>query len=164
MEWLEAGKIVGVHGIRGEVTMEIWCDSPAFLKSVKRFGVQTSGAFREVPIESTREHQGRLLVKFSDISSREDAQALRGTVLYFHRSDVSLPEGKHFLADLIGLEAKGVDGTSLGRLTAVWQQPTHDVYVIQDGETEHLVPAVKPFLQQLDPTNGILVLELIEGM
>ncbi|MCL2004436.1 MAG: ribosome maturation factor RimM [Oscillospiraceae bacterium] len=159
--------MTGVHGVRGELKVRPWCDGADFLLPFRRFALELPGGGekRVRRTEGARPHQGFLLLKLEGVDTREDAQALRGCVLYFDRAEASLPEGTHFLSDLLGLTAVDPDGAEIGTLTEVLQPPAHDVYRITgpDG-AEHWVPAVPEFVKRLDIENRRVVVALIEGM
>ncbi len=155
--WLEAGRIVGTHGIRGEVKVEPWADEPSFLLGFGR--VRLRGAERAV--EQARVHKSQVLLKLAGVDTVEQAAALRGQILSICRDDVRLEDGAVFIADLIGLPVFA-DGEELGRITEVLTLPANDVYVVK-GAHEYMIPAVKEFVLSVDLTAGVTVKRL-EGM
>jgi 16S rRNA processing protein RimM len=159
MELLEIGKAAGTHGIRGELRVEPWCDSPAFLAGFET--VYIGGTPRKVA--QSRVHKSFVLMKLDGTDTVEAAQALRGAVLSIDRSGVALPEGRFFIQDLIGL---GVfDGEErVGTLYDVLTTPAHDVYVVRGEDGEHMIPAVPEFVKEIDVENGVIKVTLIEGM
>lgn len=163
---MEAGQVSGVHGVRGELKVRPWCDGADFLLPFRRFALQMTGSeAKHVRVaESSRTHQGFLLLKLEGVDTREAAQALRGTVLYFDRAEAELPEGRYFLSDLIGLTVTDESGEVLGTLTEVFQPPAHDVYRVTDGGQVHDIPAVPQFIKEVDLAHRRVVVRLIEGM
>ena len=71
-------------------------------------------------------------------------------------------ETAQHLGDLIGLPVVA-DGVEIGKLTDVLIQPGNDVYVVK-GKHEYLIPAVKEYVEPLDPSEGVVRVHLIEGM
>ncbi|MDR2671267.1 MAG: ribosome maturation factor RimM [Oscillospiraceae bacterium] len=161
-QFLEAGVIVGTHGVRGEVRLNPWCDDVAFLSGLKTLHI----AGRAYALLSARPHKHLALLRFEGVDDVTAAQALRGQVVYADRAEAALPEGRFFIRDLIGLSV--VDCASkqpVGTLTDVWQQPAHDVYVVRDAEgREHLIPNVPAFVQEIDWPGRTIRVTLIEGM
>lgn len=163
-QYLEAGKIVRTHGVRGELCVEPWADSPEFLAKSKRFwfdeGKQDAGLL------SSRVHKGRLLVKLRGVETVEQGDALRGKVLYLSREDVELPEGSFFLQDLIGLRAvDGNTGKEYGILQEVIPTGANDVYRIVDkAGKEYLFPAVSHMIGRIAPEEGVIELLPIPGI
>ena len=158
-QYIEAGRIVNTHGVAGEVKIEVWLDSPQFLKSFKRCFIDR----REVKLLSARVHKGFLIVKLEGVEDVNAAMALKGRTVFIDRADARLPKGAFFLQDIIG--AAGVDesGNEIGKLVDVMETTASNVYVVK-GEREHLIPAVPEFILSTDADNGIITVHLIEGM
>lgn len=157
--YLEAGKIINTFGVRGEVKLDPWCDSAEFLKPLKTLYID--GAPRAVA--SSRVHKGTLIVHFADVEDVNGAMLLKNKIVYFARSDVHLPKGRHFVADLLGAAVVDEQGTEIGKLTEVLDMPAGQVYVVQ-GETEHTIPAVPEFILDIDADEKTIRVHLIEGM
>ena len=157
--YLEAGKIINTFGVRGEVKLDPWCDSAEFLKPLKTLYID--GAPRAVA--SSRVHKGMLIIRFADVEDVNGAMLLKNKIVYFARSDVHLPKGRHFVADLLGAAVVDEQGTEIGRLTEVLDMPAGQVYVVQ-GETEHTIPAVPEFILDIDADGKVIRVHLIEGM
>ena len=87
-QFLEAGRIVRTHGVRGELVLECWADSPEFVAGVKH--LYFDGGKTDAGVVSSRVHKGRLLLKLQGVDTVEQGDALRGKVLYLNREDVRL--------------------------------------------------------------------------
>lgn len=157
--YIDAGRIVNTHGVRGEVRIEVWLDSPALLKRCGR--VYIGG--EEKKILSAREHKGFLIAQLEGVTDVNAAQALKNRVLQIARTDARLPRGAYFLQDLIGASVVDESGAEIGKLAEVLELPGQRVYVVR-GETEHLIPAVPAFLLNTDADAGVITVRLIEGM
>lgn len=159
-QYLQTGKIVSTHGVRGEVKLLPWADSPEFLL---QFDTLWIGG-RAYRVESSRVQKTCVLVKLAGIDTVEAASALRDQVVSIDRADAQLPQGSIFIADLLGLPV--YDGeTPIGRLTDVMSTPANDVYVVkgEDGQ-ERLIPAVPEFVLERNVDEGYIRVRLIEGM
>lgn len=151
--YLEAGEIVGTHGVRGEVRVYPACDSPAVLAGLKKLYFD-EGA-RMVRIKA-RTHKTLALVKLEGVDTVEAAAALRGTMLYLDRNDLKLSRGTYFIADLIGLSVVDDDtGKHYGECTDVSQTGSNDVYHMRatDGR-EILIPAIPSVIRRVDIDGG----------
>ena len=157
--YIDAGRIVNTHGVRGEVRIEVWLDSPALLKRCGR--VYIGG--EEKKILSAREHKGFLIAQLEGVTDVNAAQALKNRVMQIARADARLPRGAYFLQDLIGASVVDESGAEIGKLAEVLELPGQRVYVVR-GETEHLIPAVPAFLLNTDADAGVITVRLIEGM
>ena len=158
-QYIEAGRIVNTHGVAGEVKIEVWLDSPQFLKSFKRCFIDR----REVKLLSARVHKGFLIVKLEGVEDVNAAMALKGRTVVIDRADARLPKGAFFLQDIIGASVVDESGSEIGKLVDVMETPASNVYVVK-GEREHLIPAVPEFILSTDADNGIITVHLIEGM
>ena len=158
-QYIEAGRIVNTHGVAGEVKIEVWLDSPQFLKSFRRCFIDK----REVKLLSARVHKGFLIAKLENVEDVNAAMALKGRTVFIDRADARLPKGAFFLQDIIGASVVDEQGREIGKLTDVMETPASNVYVVK-GETEHLIPAVPEFILSTDAENGIITVHLIEGM
>ena len=160
-QFLEAGQIVNTHGIQGEVKIVPWCDSPEFLL---QFGtLYLDGT--PVRVRAARVHKGNVLAALEGVADVNAAMALKGKIVSIDRSGVVLPEGRHFIADLLGLEVLDAgSGEKPGVVADVLTPPAHEVYVVKGGGKTYLIPAVDAFLRGTNVDAGWVRVHLIEGM
>lgn len=156
--FLPTGQIVNTHGLKGLVKVMPWADDPADLLDFDRFFIDGT----EYAVEHSSLQKSMVLLKLEGVDSIEDAVKLRGKELSIARADVELEEGTVFIADLIGLPVYCGE-RELGRITEVLTPPANDVYVVK-GRQEYLIPAVKEFIEELNPEAGYVRVRLIEGM
>lgn len=156
---LETGEIVSTHGIRGEVKILPWADSPEFLLQFDTLYLNG----KPFAVEGVRVHKTCVLAKLSGIDTPEAAMRLRGQTVSVDRAGLSLPEGTVFIADLIGCRVLDDDGAQIGKIKDVLSMPASDVYVVE-GEKRYLIPAVKEFVRELNVAEGFVRVHLIEGM
>ena len=157
---IEAGRIVNTHGVQGEVKIEVWLDSPQFLKSFKRL-VLDSG--EELKVLGAKTHKGFLIARLEGVEDVNAAMALKNKAVSIRRSDAALPHGAFFLQDILGAKVVDEDGNEIGVLQDVMETPASNIYVVR-GETEHLIPAVPEFIKKTDAEAGVITVHLIEGM
>ena len=155
---LEAGEIVATHGIKGELKLLPWADSPEFLLDLPRLCLD--GAWYEV--EHSRVQKTCVLLKLKGVDTVEAAARLVRKIACFDRDDAPLPEGSHYIADLIGLQVLS-DGEPIGKLIDVLSMPGNDVYVVQ-GKRRYMIPVVRSFVDEPDYKAGTVNVRLIEGM
>ena len=156
LQFLEAGEIVTTHGIRGDVKVLPWGDSPEFLCDFSR--VRIDG--REYKVESCRIQKTCNLVKLAGVDTVEAGQALRGKTVEVYREDA--PADIIFVAELIGITVFA-DGQQIGKVTEVLDYPGNKVYVVK-GEYSYMIPAVKAFVLSTDIEKNEMQVKLIEGM
>jgi len=165
-QYLQAGRITGTHALRGEIRFEPWLDRPDSVCGLTAlFEVSGGEPARRYDVEGARVHKSLALVKLRGIDDVQAAQTMKGRVLYADRKELPLPEGRHFIADLVGLDIYDRRTQAvIGKLAEVLPTPAHDVYVIRDGTREVLIPAVDAFLRGADIEAGRIEVETIEGM
>ena len=156
LQFIEAGEIVTTHGIKGEVKVLPWLDSPEDLCDFDRCRIDG----KEFEIEQCRVQKTCNLVKFAGIDTMEAAQAMRGKTIELYREDID--DEVIFAAELIGVEVYS-EGVMIGRITDVLDYPGNSVYVVK-GEHEYMIPAVKAFVLDTDMENNRMQVKLIEGM
>lgn len=157
--YIEAGRICNAHGVTGEVKIEVWLDSPQFMKKCGRIFIEG----REFKISSAKTHKGFLIARLEGIDDVNAAMSLKARTAYILRSDAKLPQGGYFIQDIIGARVQDEQGREIGRLTEVLERPASNIYVVQ-GEEEHLIPAVPEFIMSTDFEAGIITVRLLEGM
>jgi len=156
LEYIEAGEIVTTHGVRGEVKVLTWLDSPELLCDFERCSIDG----REVKMESVRVQKTCNLVKLAGVDTMEAAQALRGKVLKLFREDID-PD-VIFGAELMGVTVSS-EGREIGKIVEVLDYPGNMVYVVQ-GEKRYMIPGVSAFVLSTDVDAGTMEVRLIEGM
>ena len=163
-QFLEAGKIVGTHGVRGDLRVQSWCDSPEVLCD---FDLLYLDENTPVTVEKAQVHKNVVLMHLKGVDTVEAAEALRGRVLHLDRNDVELPDDLVFIQDILGFRVHDLrTDRAVGRVRDVLSSnPAHDMYEIQ-GEDGRLVyvPAAKPFLKEIDMEAGVIYIESIEGL
>lgn len=158
-QYLEAGRIVNTHGVRGEVRIEPWADDAAFLTRFKRFYMD--GA--PIRVRSARVHKNMVIALLEGVEDVNAAMDLKGRVIFIDRNDVRLPKGKVFLQDILGARVVTEEGEDIGLLEDVMEAPAASVLVVR-GEREILIPDVPAFVLSKDADKGVVTVRLIEGM
>ena len=158
-QYLEAGRIVNTHGVRGEVKIEPWADDAAFLTRFKRFYMDG----KPVKVLSCRVHKTMCIAALEGIGDVNAAMPLKGKVVFIDRDDAKLPKGTVFLQDILGARVVDEAGAEFGVLEDVVPAPAASVFVIR-GEREILVPDVPAFVLDKDADNGVVTVRLIDGM
>jgi len=166
--YLAVGRIVGPHGIRGEVKVDVMTDFPERFRAGARvyLGVRTDDPdARPVVIAAARPHKGMLLVKLNVVPDRNAAELLRSQYLLIPESE-AMPLGEHenYAHDLIGLQVRTPDGETLGELVEILFTRANDVYVVRGTAGEILLPALRDVVLQVDLAARTMVVALPEGL
>lgn len=161
--YLAIARVLGPHGVRGELRCQLITDFPERLARTLR--VYVGETRRAMAVEGARPVKAGAVFKLAGINARNDAERLRGETLYIHQAEaVHLPPGSYFWHQVIGLRVVSMDGQDLGQVVDILQTPGNDVYVVRWGEREVLVPAIKDIVREVDPEAGLMKVEVIEGL
>ena len=163
--YLAVGRIVGVHGMRGEVKVESFTDFP------ERFDVGSQlllgDDLDEVEVLSSRPHKGNMLLMLSELSSRGAAELLRGQWLLVPEDEAAaLDENAYWVHDLMGMEVVSEEGESLGTIYDVLFTGANEVYVVRAAATgrEVLLPAIDEVVRAVDVPARRMTVHLIPGL
>lgn len=164
--YLELGQIVSTHGIKGEVRLNPWCDSPEFTKKFKKLYFDEEGK-EGVEVLSARPHGNVAVMKLSGVDTVEAAAALRGKILYFKREEAALPKGTWFISELLGCEVLDFDDRTgcYGTITEVSSTGANDVWFVKTpAGGEVLIPAIKDVVKECDVENGKVYITPLRGL
>ena len=164
-QYLECGKIVSTHGIRGEVRVQPWCDSPEFLLHFSTLYLKPG----EMPlaVEQARVHKNMVILQLDGYNTIDRAVTLRGKILYINREDAPEDEaGAFFVQDLLGISVLDADtGRCWGTLTDVIATGANDVYEITDADgTKRLIPVIPQVVLHTDLEAGRMEIRPLEGL
>lgn len=162
-EFLEAGKIVTTHGIKGEVKIMPYTDVPELLCDFDRLFIGKK--HEEVFIERSRVFKNTVIAKIEGVDTPEAAEKLRNKLLYMHRDDLELVDGTYFIQDLIGIEVRDADTEQVyGTIADVMQTGANDVYVVKGNDREYLVPAIADVVITTDIEGGAMTIRPLDGL
>ncbi len=163
-KFLETGKIVGTHGVRGMVRVQPWCDNSEFLTGFKFVYTDDEGK-NKLKILSAKPHGNVVLMTVDGVNSIEEAERLRGKVIFINRKDVKLPEGRYFISDILNSTVLDADsGEVLGELTDVSETGANDVWhIVKDGK-EYLVPAIADVIVDVNVEESKVVIRPLKGI
>lgn len=167
-QFLETGKIVGLHGLRGEVRCQYYCDSAEFLCEVaEECGLYIDKAGKNhLDVLYARPHKNIVIIQFDGIDSPEAAQRFVGSMLYLDRNDIELDEGTYFIQDIVGLTVVDADsGKVYGKITDVYQNGATDVYSIRKSDgTELMFPYIPEVVLNIDLENSRMTIRPLPGL
>ncbi len=166
--YLAVGQIVGPHGIRGELKVEVMTDFPErYQPGTKLYMGKSTDDPAAIPVQiaASRPHQGRVLVKLVSVPDRNAAELLRGLYLLIPEHE-AMPLGEHenYMHDLIGLHVETEAGEALGELVEIILTPANDVYVVTGPQGEVLIPALRDVVLGVDLDSRVMRVALPEGL
>lgn len=168
MKYLEVGKIVTTHGIKGELKVSITTDTLSRFNVGNKLYLKKGSEYIEVIIDSFRMHKGMALITINNLKNINDVLAYVGLFLYVNREELDdLNEGQYYYEDLIGLDVydKTVESGKIGEVIDVIEVPQGEILRIKlNNGKKGLVPFVDEFIIDVDIENNILIINTIEGL
>ncbi|MEM1485528.1 ribosome maturation factor RimM [Oscillospiraceae bacterium PP1C4] len=163
-QFIECGKIVTTQGIKGEVRVQPWCDTPDFLLDFETFFLEKDKT--PIEIEYARVQKNIVVLKIKGIDTVEAAVSLRNKTIYVNRDDVEMDEGECFVQDLIDCTVVDIDtGADYGKIYDVRPTGSNDVYYLRDkAGVERLVPVIPSVVLERSLDEGIIKIRPLEGL
>ncbi len=158
------GAIAGAFGVSGEARIKSFC---AEGEAIASYGpLFTEDGSRQFSLRITRTVKEGYAARLTGVTSREEAEALKGTRLYADRSSLpSLPDDEFYHADLVGLTVLDTGGAKIGRVRAIHDHGAGDLLeVTRAGGKEVLIPFTRAMVPTVDLTQGRIVVDPPEGM
>lgn len=166
-DYIVIGKIDRAHGIKGEAIITSYSDFPERFEHDNIVYVSSrNNQKQELKIEKSRVHHNRFIIKFYNIDTRNEAEQLRGLTLEILSEQIaSLPEGRYWHHDIVGLDVYTDDNGFLGTISEVLENPANDIYVVKTPDKkEILLPAIKDVILNIDLDNKKMTVKLIPGL
>lgn len=167
-EYFNVGKIVNTHGIRGEVRVISQTDFPN-----ERYQVgNTLVLFREnhapltLTIKTHRKHKNFDLLIFEGFPNINDVEPFRNGILKITEDQLTdLEEDEFYYHEIIGLTVLDETGQELGKIKEILSPGANDVWVVQRvKQKDALLPYIESVVKKVDITNGVVHVELPEGL
>lgn len=159
------GAVARAHGLQGEVVVDVWSEAPERFRPGSQLTAQLGDFARSMTVETSRPFGERLLIRFEGITTRTQAEALRGADLTVARSEVGpAPSGAHYRFDLIGLRVRTRAGEHLGTVADVFSTGANDVIVVRGERGELLLPHLTTVVLSIQPERGEMVVEIPPGL
>ncbi len=163
-KYLEVGKIVTTHGIKGEVKVQPWCNEPSMICGFKHLYFNNGDDI--IVVRNVRVQKNMIIIKFDGFDTPEEALKLRNKILYINRDDIKLDEDTYFIQDLIGLKVIDVDtDEEYGEIVDVTETGANDVYHIKSKTGKLLyAPAIADVVIKTDIIGNTMLIRPLKGL
>jgi len=163
-EFLIVGRIIRPHGVRGELAMKILTQFPEHLAILETLYVGPRHTPRGV-VRLRRTPAG-MIILLEGITNRDQAEKLRSAMVHIHIDDaIPLGDGEVYLYQIQGIRVVSDTGEELGKLTGLIETGANDVYIVTNEQgNELLLPAIPDVIRQIDVTNQLMTVHLLEGL
>lgn len=157
------GKVVGIHGIHGEVKILPYGDCDK--KPWKKLHLFKEGHTVICEVKNNRPHKGVILFSLKGYDDRNRAGELVGFDVFIDKADIpSLPEGEYYSFQLQGMEVITDKGKAIGVISDIFSTSSNDVYAVKGPLGEVLIPATRDVVLKVDVGAGKMTVHLLEGL
>lgn len=160
------GKVIRPHGLEGLLRIKSYAQTEeSFLRAEVVFLQKGSAEPREYAITSVRPHKNVHLLKLGGVDSLEEAERLKGARILIGKDALnSKRRDEYFWHELIGLEVYLSRGEYMGKIKHILPTGSNDIYVVQEGKKEVLIPAIYDVIQEIDLTKNRMIISDVEGL
>ena len=163
---IEIGKILKPHGLKGEIKILLFNKSSRVLQENVPVTLKNdrglSGDFR---IEMIRYGSSKVIIKFFELSSIDDADTWRESIIWVQKELLPpVDDDEYYLLDLVGMSVFSDKNEFIGCIKNVLSYPANDVIVLDYKEKEILIPAVDEFIKLIDFEKKCLTIDVIDGL
>jgi 16S rRNA processing protein RimM len=167
--FLAIGQIVGLHGVRGELKVEVLTDDPHRFGRLDEVFIGPDGEDAVAwPVSGYRLHKARVLLKLEGLDERTAAETFRGLLVQIPAEEVApLEEDEYYEHQILGLEVWTRAGEYLGRIEEILYTGANEVYVVRDAKLDRgeiLIPAIGDVVLAVDLEAGRMEIDLMEGL
>ena len=164
-EFISIGIVIKAHSIKGELQIFPLTDEPEQFSDLDTIYLNLSGKRKSYRVEKVRLTRNRVFLKLESINDRTTAQNLKGALIEIILTDLrELSNNEYFIFDLIGLKVKNLAGEFIGELIDVLTLPANDVYIINNGKQEILIPAIRDVIKEINLEQGEMIIDPIDGL
>ena len=151
---VQVARIGKPHGIKGEVTVQLFTDAPEDRFVPEAIFRVEGAAVPELSVVNARWNKDILIVAFAQIADRNQAETLRGAQLFTESAPADTDDDAWYEHELVGLDAR-VDGVTVGKVTGLRTLAVQDLLVVELASGhEALVPFVGSIVPVVDPDGG----------
>ena len=163
-QYLEIGKLINTHGIRGEMKLELWCDDIEYVKQFKTLYLDDNGA-ESLTLLSTRPQKNHAIVKFAEITSIDDAEKLKNSIVFGNRDDAEIDEDANYIQDLIGCSVVHAESNEeYGKVADVVNYGASDILDVVNDKKHSYIPVIPDIVQGIDTENELIKIIPMKGL
>ena len=165
MRLIPYGEIVTTHGLDGWLKLNSFNPETTALSSIGKIYVEKGGISAEYELESSKPHRKQFLIKLRGVDGISEAEKWIGSTLCIAEEALpKLDSGEFYLYQAVGLEVVDLKGEQIGIITRTWATTGGEFYVVQSGNKELFIPAVKEIIEKVDFTTGKMIINPPDGL
>ena len=164
-EYTWIASVVGVHGIKGAVKARYVTDTPDYYLKEKVFFLEKAGSLSTLKIIRINQSKNCWIILFEEISSRNDAEVLKGCRLLLPDNQLRpLESNEVFVHKIIGCRVEDQKGQILGEITDILETGANNVYEVSNGRSAFLVPDVPHVVLELNVETQRMIIDPLPGL
>jgi 16S rRNA processing protein RimM len=156
--------VIRAHGLRGELLLKPFNPDSPLLEQVERVLLKSrSGELSAVPVRAARPHGAHVRLSLAGVDSREQADALRGSLVCVTRAELpALADGEYYLMDLVGLRVCTRDGREVGRVDELLEYPSVHCLLVHGEDGAREIPNLSRYVLEVDVAGGRVVVDHLD--
>lgn len=163
-KFLELGKVNNTHGLKGEVKVALWCDDISYVKQLKNVYLDDKGE-QGLSLVSARAQKNIGILKFVEITTIEQAEELKGRILYCDRDEAKIDDGAYYLADVIGCYVVDIDTEEeYGKIVDIQNYGSCDIYDVESWGKHTLIPAIPDIVKEVNTEYQVVRIKPMKGL
>ena len=168
---ISVGKIIGFHGVKGEVKVLPLTENLYRFQEIERVFLNRAeksdhqSRDHVAHIERAFVHKGNIVLNFKEFNDRNEVESLKDYFICIPKEErPELGEGEYYFDEIIGLKVLDEKSDYLGEIIDIKETGSNDVYIVKDEDKEFLLPALKHVIKEIDLEEGVMKVELMEGL
>ncbi len=163
---IEIAKIVGTHGLRGDLKVRPNSGDPELLLTAEQLYLRLpTGQTRMVQTSRRTLHKGQVLLRIQGCDSLTQVeQFVGGTVLLPETLLPELADDEYYWRQLKGLSVVDRQRGPIGKLEQMFSTAAHDTYVVKGALGEIMIPAVEQFILEINLQERVVNVDLPDGL
>jgi 16S rRNA processing protein RimM len=159
------GEIVTTHGLDGWLKLKPFNPGTTALSSGVKVVLEAAGRPASFEIEGSKPNKKQFLIKLCGVDGIDEAERWVGAKLFVSEEALdALEPGQYYHYQVVGFEVVHLNGESVGKITSIMSTPGGEIYVVRGAAKEHLIPAVKEIIEEVDFTAGKMVINPPPGL
>jgi 16S rRNA processing protein RimM len=159
------GEIVTTHGLDGWLKLKPFNPDTTALSSGVKVVLEAAGRPASFEIEGSKPNKKQFLIKLCGVDGIDEAERWVGAKLFVSEETLdALEPGQYYHYQVVGFEVVHLNGESVGKITSIMSTPGGEIYVVRGAAKEHLIPAVKEIIEEVDFTAGKMVINPPPGL
>jgi 16S rRNA processing protein RimM len=166
-DFIAIGRVSKPHGVKGEIRIEYYNpEDTRFFSHYQMIFLQgNEGSPHAYRLMSVRPQKRFILAQLEGIRTKEEAEQLRGKVVLIDPATLPpLEAGEYYWQDILGMRVVTDKGSDVGEVMEIVPTGNNDVYVVQKGKKEFLIPATKEVIISIDTEARTMVIRPLDGL